>query len=323
MPGCGWPRRGTAGHGSMLNDDNAVTALAEAVARVGRHEWPAQLTGAVRVPVGPRARSASSSTPGRVERGLAEARPAGQDGRRDAAPHANPTMLEAGYKVNVIPQAATAAGRRPVPAGPRGGVPARGRPLLGPGVSREFVHHEHAVETTFDGDLVAAMSQSILAQDPDGHAACPYCLSGGTDAKSFGRLGIRCFGFTPLRLSPELDFFGMFHGVDERVPVARSSSACACWTTSWTAAERARAGFRRTVPSCLIPEGTDVSGSGPVPGERPMRTLGSAMVTNRVWDCQVRSCAWQPAAAASRGGGAARGSARRGRQSRAASATLE
>ncbi len=47
----------------------------------------------------------------------------------------------------------------------------------------------------------------------------PYCLSGGTDAKSFSELGIRCFGFTPLRLPPELDFAGLFHGVDERVPV--------------------------------------------------------------------------------------------------------
>ena len=44
-------------------------------------------------------------------------------------------------------------------------------------------------------------------------------LSGGTDAKAFARLGIRCFGFSPLRLPPELDFAALFHGVDERVPV--------------------------------------------------------------------------------------------------------
>ena len=31
---------GGPGHGSMINDDNAVTALCEAVARIGRHEWP-------------------------------------------------------------------------------------------------------------------------------------------------------------------------------------------------------------------------------------------------------------------------------------------
>jgi acetylornithine deacetylase/succinyl-diaminopimelate desuccinylase-like protein len=74
------------------------------------------------------------------------------------------------------------------------------------------------VETTFDGDLVAAMSAAVLAQDPDGRLV-PYCLSGGTDAKSFTRLGIRNFGFAPLQLPADLDFSGMFHGVDERVPV--------------------------------------------------------------------------------------------------------
>ena len=45
-------------------------------------------------------------------------------------------------------------------------------------------------------------------------------MSGGTDGKAFSRLGIRCYGFAPLRLPPELDFASLFHGVDERVPVA-------------------------------------------------------------------------------------------------------
>jgi acetylornithine deacetylase/succinyl-diaminopimelate desuccinylase-like protein len=132
---------------------------------------------------------------------------------------ANPTMLSAGYKVNVIPQAAS------------GQVDGRFLPgyedeffseidsLAGPGVRREFVHHDIAVETTFDGDLVEAMRGALQAEDPDGRMV-PYCLSGGTDAKSFSRMGIRCFGFTPLRLPAELDFAGMFHGVDERVPVS-------------------------------------------------------------------------------------------------------
>jgi len=47
----------------------------------------------------------------------------------------------------------------------------------------------------------------------------PYLMSGGTDAKSFSLLGIRCFGFAPLRLPPDLDFMSLFHGIDERVPV--------------------------------------------------------------------------------------------------------
>jgi len=44
-------------------------------------------------------------------------------------------------------------------------------------------------------------------------------MSGGTDGKAWGRLGVRCFGFAPLRLPADLDFSAMFHGIDERVPV--------------------------------------------------------------------------------------------------------
>ena len=76
----------------------------------------------------------------------------------------------------------------------------------------------NAVETTFDGALVDAMQSALVAEDPAAKAI-PYMLSGGTDAKSFDELGIRGFGFAPLKLPPELDFAGMFHGVDERVPV--------------------------------------------------------------------------------------------------------
>lgn len=75
-----------------------------------------------------------------------------------------------------------------------------------------------SLETTFDGALVDHMTASILAEDPEAKAL-PYMLSGGTDAKSFAQLGIRCFGYAPLRLPADLDFSALFHGVDERVPV--------------------------------------------------------------------------------------------------------
>jgi acetylornithine deacetylase/succinyl-diaminopimelate desuccinylase-like protein len=91
--------------------------------------------------------------------------------------------------------------------------------LLGPDVTREWVTHLPALQTTFDGDLVGAMGAALRAEDPDARMV-PYMLSGGTDAKAFqDKLGIRCFGFVPLRLPPDLDFASMFHGVDERVPV--------------------------------------------------------------------------------------------------------
>ncbi|HEX2401716.1 MAG TPA: M20/M25/M40 family metallo-hydrolase, partial [Mycobacterium sp.] len=73
-------------------------------------------------------------------------------------------------------------------------------------------------ETDYEGRLLDAMNAAILATDPEARTV-PYMLAGGTDAKHFARLGIRCFGFAPLRLPPDLDFSAMFHGVDERVPV--------------------------------------------------------------------------------------------------------
>jgi len=84
-------------------------------------------------------------------------------------------------------------------------------------VTREFIHTDIALETTPDGDLYTAMTSALVGEDPEARVI-PYCMSGGTDAKAFSTLGLRCFGFTPLRLSPDLDFSGMFHGIDERVP---------------------------------------------------------------------------------------------------------
>jgi acetylornithine deacetylase/succinyl-diaminopimelate desuccinylase-like protein len=127
-------------------------------------------------------------------------------------------MLEAGYKVNVIPQEANAHVDGRFLPGYEGEFFATIDELLGPDVRRETVHGDIALETTWDGPLVEAMKESIHAEDPQGKAV-PYCLFGGTDDKSFSLLGIRGFGFSPLRLTPDLDFAGMFHGVDERVPL--------------------------------------------------------------------------------------------------------
>ncbi|HEY5362113.1 MAG TPA: M20/M25/M40 family metallo-hydrolase [Streptosporangiaceae bacterium] len=220
--GMAWMRltaRGTAGHGSMIQPDNAVTAVAEAVARIGRHEWPARETEAAFAFL----REACAAlgiefTPDDLPSVLAKLGPIARMVGATVSNTVNPTMLAAGYKVNVIPQVATAQVDGRFLPGYEEEFFAEVDALLGPGVQREFVHHEIAVETSFDGDLLAAMSGAILAQDPDGRLV-PYCLSGGTDAKSFSRLDIRCFGFAPLRLPPDLDFAGMFHGVDERVPV--------------------------------------------------------------------------------------------------------
>jgi acetylornithine deacetylase/succinyl-diaminopimelate desuccinylase-like protein len=220
--GMAWMRltaRGTAGHGSMLRPDNAVTELAETVARIGRHEWPVRLTPSVRAFLTEAAAVLGIDfTPDAADEILAKLGPITRMVGATLTNTVNPTVLSAGYKVNVVPQTASADLDGRFLPGHEDEFFAEVDGLLGAGVRREFIHHDIALETTFDGDLCAAMTAALLAEDGDARIAA-YCLSGGTDAKSFSRLGIRCFGFTPLRLPAELDFSGMFHGVDERVPV--------------------------------------------------------------------------------------------------------
>ncbi|WP_370150510.1 M20/M25/M40 family metallo-hydrolase [Streptacidiphilus sp. EB129] len=210
---------GTAGHGSMTNKDNAITELCEAVARLGRHKFPVRVTKSVRhfldelsdalgVELDPEDMDTTLERLGGIAKLI------GATLRNTA----QPTMLGAGYKVNVIPGQATAHVDGRFLPGLEQEFLDELDSVLGPRVRREAVHSDKALETSFDGALVDAMQTALRAEDPIARAV-PYCLSGGTDAKSFSELGIRCFGFAPLQLPPDLDFAGMFHGVDERVPV--------------------------------------------------------------------------------------------------------
>jgi acetylornithine deacetylase/succinyl-diaminopimelate desuccinylase-like protein len=220
--GLAWMRltaHGIAGHGSMLQPDNAVTELAEAVARIGRHEWPVRLAPAVRAFLDEAAAALGIDARQNEYRDLiTKLGPISRIVGATLTNTANPTMLSAGYKVNVVPQVASAQVDGRFLPGYEEEFLAEVDGLLGPGLRREFVQHDIALETTLDGELAGAMAAALLDEDPEGRIV-PYCMSGGTDAKSFSRLGIRCFGFSPLRLPADLDFAGMFHGVDERVPV--------------------------------------------------------------------------------------------------------
>ncbi|ETW22244.1 M20/M25/M40 family metallo-hydrolase [Mycobacterium gastri] len=222
--GIQWMRltaRGRAGHGSMVHDQNAVTAVAEAVARLGRHQFPlvctdtvAEFLAAVSEETGLSFDTDSPDLDGVIDKLGPMAR------MLKAVLHdtANPTMLKAGYKANVVPATAEAVVDCRVLPGRQAAFEAEVDELIGPDVTREWIRDLPSYETTFDGDLVDAMNAAVLAVDPDGRIV-PYMLSGGTDAKAFARLGIRCFGFSPLRLPPDLDFTSLFHGVDERVPI--------------------------------------------------------------------------------------------------------
>jgi len=215
---------GRAGHGSKANPDNAVAKIAGAVARISAHRWPVRLTPTVRAAIGAIARAVGVepgplSDDSSVAETLARIGPAAALVGNTIRNSANPTMLAAGYKVNVIPAEATACVDGRVLPGYADEFAAVLDELTGPDVSWEYLHREIPLEAPLDAPVMGAMAAALLAEDPGG-TVVPHCMSGGTDAKQFSRLGIAGYGFTPLLLPAEFDYYEMFHGVNERVPVA-------------------------------------------------------------------------------------------------------
>jgi acetylornithine deacetylase/succinyl-diaminopimelate desuccinylase-like protein len=215
---------GRAGHGSKPNPDNAVAKVAGAVTRIAAHQWPVRLIPAVRAAIAGIAAATGAQAGPLADGGppaglLAPLGPAAALVASTVRNSANPTMLAAGYKVNVIPAHAAAWVDGRVLPGFEDEFAATMDELTGPDVDWEYVHREQPLEAPLAAPIVAAMSAALLAEDP-GATVVPYCMSGGTDAKQFSRLGIAGYGFSPLLLPPGFDYYAKFHGVNECVPVA-------------------------------------------------------------------------------------------------------
>ena len=211
--------RGEAAHGSRLIQANAVTRLAEAVARVGRREWPIRLTDTTSALLAELARvlGVDPQRVGPDELALATGTASGfiQASLRTTT---NPTVLHAGYKHNVIPDRAEALIDIRTLPGDEDKVLAEVAELVGPDIGIVIMHRDIGLETEFGGPLVDAVVDTLGRHDP-GAPVLPYLLSAGTDNKALSRLGIKGYGFAPLKLPADLDFPAMFHGVDERVPL--------------------------------------------------------------------------------------------------------
>lgn len=206
-----------AGHGSMIHHDNAVTELAESIARIGRHTWPVRRTAT-------------------VDRFLADLSDAygieftepqmlveklGTLGMLVGATlhnTANPSMLEAGYKVNVIPTHAIAHVDGRFLPGYEEEFDETIRQLVSENIQIDAINEDIAIEAPFETQMFDLMASVLREEDP-GARAVPYMISGGTDAKALSTLGINCYGFSPLQMPADLDYWRLFHGVDERVPI--------------------------------------------------------------------------------------------------------
>ncbi len=218
--GIGWMRltaKGTAGHGSMRNSDNAVSHLARSLVAIADHEWPEEPGPSMQALLAKV--TELTGTDGSAEEIMTHFGPAIRMIGAGIRNSTNPTMLSAGYKHNVIPGEAVAyVDGRYLPGHADTFLPAI-QDIVGDRVTVEPHITDAALEYPFEGDLVDAMTVALHSQDPEAHVA-PFLMSGGTDAKAWHKLGITSYGFAPLRLPADLDFTALFHGVDERVPVS-------------------------------------------------------------------------------------------------------
>ncbi|GAA2091675.1 MULTISPECIES: M20/M25/M40 family metallo-hydrolase [Brevibacterium] len=221
--GIAWLRlvaHGTAGHGSMENRDNPITRLSAALARIGTHEWPEAMPAATRELLEGVAELTgvefTAETTGELIAELGSiAKFVGPTLRNTS----NPTVIQGGYKHNVIPSTAQALVDCRVLPGQFEDVMLTIKELAGEGIDVETVTTGDALEAEFSGRLVDTMQACLLGEDPDA-LILPHAMSGGTDNKALSKLDITGYGFAPLRLTGDLDFAAMFHGKDERVPVS-------------------------------------------------------------------------------------------------------
>ena len=213
---------GTSGHGSRPHDDNPVLTLAAALLRLGQHRWPIRLSPVVRAQLEDTAAAlgidVELDTEEGVERAVGLLGPAAEAAAFTVRASSTPTVVQAGYKVNVIPGVATAEVDVRCPPGALDEVVATLQEVIGGAVEFEHLVFNPPVSAPLDGPWFSAMAAALRAEDPD-VVVVPSCLGGGTDAKAFSALGIACYGFTPLGLDPQGRVPGGMHGVDERVPV--------------------------------------------------------------------------------------------------------
>lgn len=224
---------GPGGHGSVPLPDNALAALARAVARV--HAWaaPVRLIETTRIyfrrlatieedpemRAAMEALTAGGAAPAQVE---AAAAVLSRDPLHAAVLRAGTslTLLNGGFRSNVIPSEGTANFNVRVVPGDDVGAVVRMMNEVGGEPSVEFaLAGEPQVApppSPVATALFQAMEREALAMAP-GAIVLPFMSTGATDGAALRAIGIPTYGILPLPLEMEDEL--RMHGDNERVPV--------------------------------------------------------------------------------------------------------
>lgn len=210
--------RGTAGHGALVNEDNALTKLAAVVAKVGTHQFPLHRTPHLdALLTGLETLLGTTFDDETIDEQLRALGFFASTIRASLRNTANPTILTGGYKRNVIPSTGEAIIDCRVLPGTKDEFVRQMTELVGPDIEIEWTFG-WTIEAPVTGPLMDRMRAAIQAEDPEG-TVIPYLLPGGTDNKLLSKIDINGYGFVPLRVPADFDVWGLFHAADERVPV--------------------------------------------------------------------------------------------------------
>ncbi|MBA3458237.1 MAG: M20/M25/M40 family metallo-hydrolase [Deltaproteobacteria bacterium] len=225
---------GEPGHGSMPKHDSVVTRLGEALARLGNAHLPVHATSYLTEFLdGLRAKQPALIQPlakllarPQLLARVAHLVPSMSIARSMSALLSNTaaaTVVRAGAKTNVIPGTAEfEIDGRTLPGQTNEDLMRELRAVLGPDVELEIIKSAPPVVTEpVASPMFDVIRRQVELREP--HATVvPYLIPGFTDAKYFSQAGARWYGFSPIKIEKDsgIKFAEMFHGTDERVPVA-------------------------------------------------------------------------------------------------------
>ncbi len=220
---------GTAGHGSVPRLDNAVSALARAVGRLGAWQSPLRLNETTRAYFGrlgdisapeQAARYKGVSDPAQqpeIDRYFAENEPAHYSLLRTSVV---PTMMSAGFRRNVIPTEAEATiDIRGLPdEDPEEFYQTLARVIDDPNVEiiPEGVYRPASPPSSLESEMFQAL-ESVTERLFPGAVTLPTMLTGATDMAQIRAQGTQCYGFGPIRTEEDINGGGGAHGDDERI----------------------------------------------------------------------------------------------------------
>jgi acetylornithine deacetylase/succinyl-diaminopimelate desuccinylase-like protein len=215
------------GHSSVPRDDNAITALADALSKVGRHKFPIQFNDVTRTFF---ARTADLEAPdmGRAMKAIVRnAADAAALKVVTADPRYNsmlrttcvPTGLAGGHATNALPQLAEAnINCRLYPTDSPDSVRAAFERLIGDTTVHVLIRSQRPATPILPiptelTQLVTRLTKEMFGDIP----VIPIMGTGATDSRYFRAQGVPAFGVSGLFSDPSVD--ARAHGRDERMSI--------------------------------------------------------------------------------------------------------